>query len=444
MQNNNPNNYLQEDEIDLKEIFKFLINSKKLIIVTTLIITFLGAIYSFQKTPIYKTTALIEIGNYELDEYNQMAIEPAEALIKELTINFIHKQREGNLSKIQFNSIEDRLIQIASASPSSVQSEKLLNVIIGYIENRHSLLLSNYIQKTETELTYKIKNLNNQIKFINTKLYNQIEFTKSALLIRNKDEKFRISNEIESLDNQIEFTKSVLLIRNKDEKFRISNEIKRLNSTLPSLDTKIESLNKIINADKDNLLLLKSNPELFIQRAAQSPTLDQVIFSYNNKKIDYENEKIDLILEKNSLVSQLKRLEDNLESEDIFRLSQEKDRLEIQLQYLESNDSESDDIFKLSQEKDLLELELKILESNDLESDKIFSLSQEKDVFELELEFLMQQNPTSTQLIGEIVTISAGTKKELIIFLSFIFGLFLSIVTVLMNNSLKTFKEEQV
>ena len=47
MQNNNPNDYLQEDEIDLKETFRLLINSKKLIITITLVITTLGAIYGF-------------------------------------------------------------------------------------------------------------------------------------------------------------------------------------------------------------------------------------------------------------------------------------------------------------------------------------------------------------------------------------------------------------
>ena len=68
MQNNNPNNYLQEDEINLKEIFKLLINSKKLIITITLVITTLGAIYTFQKAPEYKSTALIEIGQYDTFE----------------------------------------------------------------------------------------------------------------------------------------------------------------------------------------------------------------------------------------------------------------------------------------------------------------------------------------------------------------------------------------
>ena len=61
MQNNSSNNYLQEDEIDLKELFKLLINSKKLIITITLVITTLGAIYSFQKAPLYESTALIKL-----------------------------------------------------------------------------------------------------------------------------------------------------------------------------------------------------------------------------------------------------------------------------------------------------------------------------------------------------------------------------------------------
>ncbi len=47
MQNNSSNNYLQEAEIDLKELFKLLINSKKLIITITLINKTLGAIYGF-------------------------------------------------------------------------------------------------------------------------------------------------------------------------------------------------------------------------------------------------------------------------------------------------------------------------------------------------------------------------------------------------------------
>ena len=82
------------------------------------------------------------------------------------------------------------------------------------------------------------------------------------------------------------------------------------------------------------------------------------------------------------------------------------------------------------------------MESNNLESEKSFNLSQEKDKLELELAFQMKQNPTNTQLIEEVVTNVVDSKKELIIFFSFIFGLFFSIVIVFINTFLKTFKEE--
>ena len=58
-------NFYQEDEIDLKELFKILWAKKILIISLTFAITLLAGIYAFNKTPIYQATALIEIGSYK-------------------------------------------------------------------------------------------------------------------------------------------------------------------------------------------------------------------------------------------------------------------------------------------------------------------------------------------------------------------------------------------
>ena len=335
MKNNNPNVYLQEDEIDLKVIFKLLINSKKLVIAITLIITTLGTIYSFQKETEYKSTALIVIGNYQQDQFNQTPIETAETLINEIAIEFIHSRQEldSNYNNLvmelvleERKGVTNRLIQIANTSSSSVSSRNLLNDVIRYVENRHTNLLSTNTKNIEKQLTHEIEILNNEIEYGNELLFSQIEY----------------------------------------EKLRISNQIVSLNNELPSLDAKIESLNEIIFADQNNLLLLKSNAELFIQRAAQSPTLNQVIFSYKTKLLDYENEKIEL--------------------------SSLKDNLELELKLLESNGLQSDGHLSLSQE--------------------IFKLSQEKYSLELELALKIQQNQTSTQLIGEIQTNKVATKKH--------------------------------
>lgn len=53
-------NYYQEDEIDLKELFKILWAKKILIISLTFAITLVAGIYAFNKTPIYEATALVE------------------------------------------------------------------------------------------------------------------------------------------------------------------------------------------------------------------------------------------------------------------------------------------------------------------------------------------------------------------------------------------------
>ena len=402
MQNNNPNNYLQEDEIDLKEIFNFFINSKKILITITLVITTLGAIYTFQKAPEYKSTALIEIGGKNTLTNEKGLIEPGKDLIQDLKINFIYK---NSVDPLIFRLIEKKLLQIEYISPSAEKNNHLLNEIVEYIVNRHSLLLSKITQKTKNQLIYEIESLNNQI-----------EFNNKALFTQNEEEKLKISNQIVNLNEQIEYIKNTIVTQNEEEKLKISNQIENLNNELPSLDLKIESLNEIIVADQNNLLLLKSNAELFMQRAAQSPTLDQVIFSYKTALIDYENEKIKLLSQKVNL--------------------------ETQLKFLESDHSESEKVFKLSQEKDSLETQLKFWESDHSESEKVFKLSQEKDSFELELDFLLQQNKTNTQLVGEILTNEVETNKALPIFLNFIFGLFLSSVVIFINNSVKASKED--
>jgi uncharacterized protein involved in exopolysaccharide biosynthesis len=159
MKNNNPNNYIQEDEIDLKKIFKLLINSKKLIIAITLAFTIFGAIYTYQTTTShYYSTALIEIGVYE-DE--QILIEPTHTLIQELTIHFIHKQKFVGLKAVNLSlkPIENRLLEMRYTSPSPEKNKEVLNSLITFIENRHLNMQNNSFERITNQLTYKIESL---------------------------------------------------------------------------------------------------------------------------------------------------------------------------------------------------------------------------------------------------------------------------------------------
>jgi hypothetical protein len=168
MQKNSPQMGNLKDEISLFEIVHKLIASKKLIITITLLITILSSIYSYQKAPVYKSFALIEIGRY--GQHKQTLIEPAPSLIRDLMINFAHKQNE----LINITSFEDKLIRIHTELTSSVKSEKLINEIIEYIENRHTYLQKSNAHQAKNYLsniiTNKILTINNALPQIDLKI----------------------------------------------------------------------------------------------------------------------------------------------------------------------------------------------------------------------------------------------------------------------------------
>ena len=63
-----------EDEIDLSEIFKILLENKLLIIVFIFIFTIIGIIYSLSLRPSYNSSKLIEIGYIEMPDGSQKLI----------------------------------------------------------------------------------------------------------------------------------------------------------------------------------------------------------------------------------------------------------------------------------------------------------------------------------------------------------------------------------
>ncbi|MFY9083479.1 Wzz/FepE/Etk N-terminal domain-containing protein, partial [Aliarcobacter butzleri] len=74
--------YLQEDEIDLKELFKTIWSYKKFILIFTFIVTVLSIIYVSSKTPTYEVTALVEVGSYKTESDQDIIIDNADNLSK--------------------------------------------------------------------------------------------------------------------------------------------------------------------------------------------------------------------------------------------------------------------------------------------------------------------------------------------------------------------------
>ena len=159
-----------EDEIDLKEIFKILIESKKLIISTILIFTIASIIYSFSLKPSFKTSTKLEVGYLMQDNGDIKLVESISDLMSHLNILRIKNPDNKFNQYVVMNSIEGRIISLETSSSSAAQNENLLNEMISYINERHSRLEKLWAEQNKNEISFNIETTKAQINHYSTKL----------------------------------------------------------------------------------------------------------------------------------------------------------------------------------------------------------------------------------------------------------------------------------
>ena len=281
MQNQSLNSNSSKENIDLGSIIKLLMNSKKLVLVVTLVTPILVFLFNSQQQDTYESTAIVEIGQYLDFKKEKVLIEPSINLYNELNINFIYK----NGYTLSVAPFENRLVEIKASSNSYSESVRIVEEAIVFVRNRHSKIISDQIVSINDEINMHITDLTNQ------------------LFQQNKNIRKQITYELTDLTNQLRY-----------------------------IDSKIKQLNEIISKDTNNLALLSSSPELLKQRTAVSPTLDQLIYTYKNEIVELENRKTNLLLKIDNLKGALSS--SNLVSENILELRQEKVDLQTQLEIL--------------------------------------------------------------------------------------------------------------
>jgi len=341
------NNNNLDDDVDLKKILKSLLDSKKLIIVVTLAISLIFFIHSTLQDSVSKSTVLIEIGSYNSINGEEELIEPVSDLIRNLKVELLYKQKSNVQDELKFNSIEEELLQIKYSAPSEKFNKSFLEDTVAYIENRHSNLLAKINNSNKTDIIIQISDVNNEINFIKKSLANK---------------------------------------KNSDKK-ELIRKIEILNIKIPTFENKIKLLNQIIVQDKENISLLQSSPSLKLERAAQSPTLEQVVYSYSAEILNHTLE-----------------------------------------------------INKLTSDKNFLEAQLEVEEYGDLSDQKMFKLTQELSSLEAQLEVLENQSQNKTKLIDNIETNQEAYKIILITLFGIILGFVFSVVIIVIRQ---TFASEQ-
>ena len=176
------------------------------------------------------------------------------------------------------------------------------------------------------------------------------------------------------------------------------------------------------------MLLLESVPSALLQRVSSSPSLQQIIYSYNDQAITLKNQIQNLQREKETLEMQVKSIgegEFSSASEELFQLQQEKELFKLQ---------QEKELFTLQQEKETLEMQVKPSEGGFASaSEELFQLQQEKETLEMQVKLVNDQT-NMTQLLGEIKT-AVVEKNYFVILLVTILAFTFSVLLVFIRES---------
>ncbi|MCT7574659.1 Wzz/FepE/Etk N-terminal domain-containing protein [Aliarcobacter butzleri] len=246
--------YLQDDEIDLKELFKTIWSYKKFILIFTFIVTVLSIIYVSLKTPVYEVKSVIKIGSIaDVPLENSNILEKNIRVIFGLDNNsFSIKEDEGIVTGINIIKNATSLLEVTTEAFTNEKAILKQHEVLEYLQDEYKYKIDEFIFKTNLN----IKNLEGQIKYINevkkVQKEESIDFLNRVdlVLIENK-----LSFNKEKLSQYQENINNILKKRSSNDTQNMLSAMEILNyqSLILNLQNQIENLNK----EKQNILVDK-------------------------------------------------------------------------------------------------------------------------------------------------------------------------------------------
>lgn len=169
---NNTNNYaVQEDEIDLRELFKTLVKHKVKIVLITLVVTIGAIVYALMVPKTYEAKAILRIGEYKIATSNdKVVVSDANELSKELEIIYIEilkneNDKEAKTEKIQVLKNQKNFLEITTNGYSNKEAEVELQKVIDYVQQKHKKILDDVKYLNDT----KAKQIEGKLMLLKTK-----------------------------------------------------------------------------------------------------------------------------------------------------------------------------------------------------------------------------------------------------------------------------------
>ena len=420
-------NCIQEDEIDLRELFNTLYQYKVFIISFTIFITLIAAIYAYTKTPIYEVKSNVQIGYIGNNLIDDSAI-----IVKKLNIifNIDDKPQTKNkfiseVSSITTNKKLNNFIEIKTQAITNDDSLKKNKEVVNYLQQIYAPKINQYIINTKDsikDLEQRIKNIDN---FETKNVQRQIELLKTQKIakINEKISLFK-EQDIKRIQRKIKLLKTQNITK-INEKIKFYQKIKIL-----TLKTKIKfHVKKLKEYTKAVNNLYKNNQN----------TKDTTALTISSiQMVNYQN----LILNSQNKIEDLKIAINKINNETLPNLQREKNNiLNITIKDLEQ---------KIDNIKNITIADLQKQKEN-IQNDSIRKLEHQltvalpnkkmklKEQIE-QLKFNMSlQNLQNSQVVGHYIVhdYPVKPKKKLIIIVAFVTGFILSVFLVLLYTFIR-------
>lgn len=174
---NNQQRYIEEDEIDLRELFLTLWKKKVFIVLLTFIVTVSSILYVNFKPyePVYQGKLLVEIGEVFNKNNDSKLIDYPENLVK-----IIEENLSGLISSIPRNT--NNLIELSVSSKNKSDIKDTLTSAYDFIVNRHNEKTKLYEKFTHTKKVGDINIGNEPINKPKKKLIIAVSFVTGFIL----------------------------------------------------------------------------------------------------------------------------------------------------------------------------------------------------------------------------------------------------------------------
>jgi len=245
--------YIEEEKIDLREIFATIAKKKRFITIFTAVVTLLAIIFSLIKTPIYEAKAIVKIGEYKINTTNtntNIILDNASSLVEELKVIFIEllineKDRISEIKSISTVKGQKNFFTVISHAIDNKEASKEINKVVDFVQEKHQKILREIKEKREK----KIFTINKKIKQI-------------------------IKNELPMIESKMGALKSDIAVYTKSLE-SVSNNLSKIKDKTPALAmleiNEQQTLTELISSLRNNLIELEDKKIML-----ETVTLDEL------------------------------------------------------------------------------------------------------------------------------------------------------------------------